>query len=243
MEIHFLGTNGWYATNTGDSTCVLVKTRGENIILDAGSGFYKTEKLIDYSKPVYLFLSHLHIDHIDGLQTLNKFDIPSGLKICLGPGMKKELESFLRPPFFPGLAQIKTKTEIFEPPYKLPFKVTTAELVHSVPDIAFRFELEDKILTYAVDTGVCENLISVSKNADLLITEAAFPPGKKSNNNHLTPEEAAEAASKAGVKKLALIHFKADEYLTFEDREAALSSARKIFANTITPKDGDKICV
>ncbi|MCL1972832.1 MAG: ribonuclease Z [Endomicrobia bacterium] len=241
MEIFFLGTNGWYETSMGSTTCSLVKTVNENIVLDAGSGFYRVEKLLDYSKPVYIFLSHLHIDHIEGLQILRKFDIASGIKILLGPDMKKELESFLRPPFAPPLSSLKTKIEIFEPPYDLPFNVETLPLAHAVPATAFRFSLEGKIVVYALDTGVSENLVKIAKNADLLITGAGFFPGHKPDNNLLMPEEGARAALDSGAKKLALIHFKADEYLTFQDRNEALISAQKIFKNVIAPKDGNSI--
>lgn len=241
MEIVFLGTNGWYQTETGASTCTLVKTANENIILDAGSGFYRVENFLNYSKPVYIFLSHLHIDHIEGLQILNKFDIPSGIKIMVGPGMKAELESFLRPPFFPGVYNLKTKVEILEPPYDLPFIVETAPLVHASPVTAFRFSLENKTLVYALDTGYCDELVKISKNADLLITEASYLPGQKIDNNHMRPQEAAQAAAQAGVKKLAMIHFLAFLYKTFDERAAAKAVALTIFPNAITPRDLDVI--
>ena len=61
MKIHFLGTNGWHTTETGDTLCTLIETENEYIVLDAGNAIRKLDKFED--KPVFLFLSHFHIDH------------------------------------------------------------------------------------------------------------------------------------------------------------------------------------
>ncbi len=74
MKITFLGTNGWYDTSTGNTICILVETDKYNIVLDAGNGLYKIDRYISSEKPVYLFLSHFHLDHIIGLHILGKFN-------------------------------------------------------------------------------------------------------------------------------------------------------------------------
>lgn len=243
MKVYFLGTNGWYTTQTGNTTCLLAETKDEYLILDAGSGFFKTEYLVtDPKKPVYLFLSHLHLDHIDGLQVLVKFNWPQGLHILVGPGMKKELQSFMRPPFMPDPAGYKTKIHIYEPDEyaALPLDVTTLPLVHPVPTQGLRWTKDGQTLTYAMDTAPCENLLTLAHNADLLITECSFLPGKP-GNNHLTPEQAAQAAKDANVQVLALVHFKADDYDQFEARDRAMVAAGAIFAHTMAPYDGDSL--
>lgn len=243
MKIYFLGTNGWYTTHTGHTTCVLAETKDEYVIFDAGSAFFKTEHLVtDPRKPVYLFLSHLHMDHIDGLQVLSKFNWPQGLKILLGEGMKKELRSLMRPPFMPDVNGYKTKTDFFEPhEYRqLPLDLTVLPLVHAVPTNGARLIKDGKILTYALDTEKCENLKLLAENADLLITESSFLPDRP-GKNHLTPQEAAQIARDANVKNLALLHFKADDYASFEERDKALVAAGLIFARTVAPYDGDSM--
>ena len=89
MKIIFLGTNGWYDTETGNTVCVLIETEREFIILDAGSGLYKIDEYIRTRKPIYLFLSHFHLDHIIGLYTLNKFNFSQGIDIYGPKGIKK----------------------------------------------------------------------------------------------------------------------------------------------------------
>ncbi|HOW90640.1 MAG TPA: MBL fold metallo-hydrolase, partial [Elusimicrobiales bacterium] len=75
MEIIFLGTNGWYDTGAGNTLCVLIRTRRFDIVLDAGNGLGKLDRYVDGKKPVYLFLSHFHLDHVSGLHILLKFDL------------------------------------------------------------------------------------------------------------------------------------------------------------------------
>ncbi len=43
VGVIFLGTNGWYDTNIGNTICILVETKKEYLILDAGNGFYKID--------------------------------------------------------------------------------------------------------------------------------------------------------------------------------------------------------
>lgn len=81
MKVTFLGTNGWYDTVTGNTCSVLVQSAEYDIIFDAGNGIAKADRYITQKKPVYLFLSHFHIDHIAGLHTLCKFRLRKGLKI------------------------------------------------------------------------------------------------------------------------------------------------------------------
>jgi len=51
FSIHFLGTNGWYDTDTGNTICILIDTEEYGIILDAGNGIYKLDTLTSLNKP------------------------------------------------------------------------------------------------------------------------------------------------------------------------------------------------
>lgn len=244
MKITFLGTNGWYTTHTGNTACILAETDDFYLILDAGSGFYKLERLItDPKKPVFLFLSHLHLDHIDGLQVLSRFFWPQGLTVLVGKGMRKELKQFMRAPFMPDLDRQKTKVTILEPNQyaKTGLPVTVLPLAHTVPTLGLRLNYRGTVLAYATDTGYCDNLIALAHNADLLITESSLPPGPAQSLVHMTPQQAARAAAQADAKTLALIHFKADVYADFEDRDRALVAAGRIFPHTGAPYDGDRL--
>ena len=73
MKVTFLGTNGWFDTATGNTPSILVQSEKFDIILDAGNGIARADRYITQDKPVFLFLSHFHIDHIAGLHILVKF--------------------------------------------------------------------------------------------------------------------------------------------------------------------------
>jgi ribonuclease BN (tRNA processing enzyme) len=243
MKIFFLGTNGWFDTYTGNTTSVLIEMRNAYVILDAGGGIYRACDIIKENKPVYLLLSHLHMDHISGLQILPLFKLASAVKIIIPDGMKKELENIMRVPFMPAPKHLKTKTEIieFSKIKKLPFKIKTLPLEHIVPTVGYRIEAEGKTVAYASDSGVCENILSLAKKANLLIAECSYLPNQSPDNNHLNPQQAATLAARAHAAVLALIHFKADVYKDFQTRDDALVAAGKIFPHTIAPYDGDYI--
>ena len=87
MKVIFLGTNGWYDTETGNTICTLIQTEQYDIILDAGNGLHRAERYLDGAKPTFLFLSHFHMDHIEGLHILAKFRFEKGLVLCGPIGM------------------------------------------------------------------------------------------------------------------------------------------------------------
>ena len=88
MKIIFLGTNGWYDTKTGNTICTLIDAKDYFIVLDAGNGFHKLDRYFNKEKPIYLFLSHFHLDHIIGLHILDKFVFKQGISIYGQKGTK-----------------------------------------------------------------------------------------------------------------------------------------------------------
>src|SRR4030042_2861122 len=167
MEIIFLGTNGWFDTQTGNTLCVLLKHPNYAIVLDAGNGFYKLDRYITPGQPLFLFLSHFHLDHIIGLHTLNKFNFGKGLTIIGQEGTRSFLSGFIKKPYTAPIEKIPYPLQIFDyPDYidKLPFKVTAKPLKHSVYTIGYRFEVDDAIIAYCTDTGYCDNAVQLAYN-------------------------------------------------------------------------------
>lgn len=241
-KVVFLGTNGWFDTKTGDTISILIDTTKFYIVLDAGNGIHKLRQYAMENKPVYLFLSHFHLDHVAGLHTLllNKFH--SGLNIIVHENGKKTLNTLLDQPFTLPLNKLPFEIDILEVPkdsYKLPFSAEFLPMVHSSLTLGIRLILEGKIISYCPDTGYCSNAVSLAKSADLLITECALNPGKENSEwPHLNPEFAARIAVESGAKKLVLTHFDANNYPDFKSRENAEKVARKIFKNTSASIDG-----
>ena len=64
----------------------------------------------------------------------------------------------------------------------------------------------ERSVVYSGDTDYSENLITLSYNVDLLISECSLPDEIKVPG-HITPSLAGDMAQKAGAKKLLLTHF------------------------------------
>jgi len=244
MKITFLGTNGWYDTDTGNTLCILIETKKEYIILDAGGGFYKIGQHIKKKKPIYLFLSHFHLDHIIGLHTLVLFNFSQGIKIYGPPGVKKYLSQIVNYPYTVPFSKLKTKVTVnqIKKETHLPFRVEFGKLLHPSFCYGYRFNLEGKAIAYCTDTGVCDNLYKLAKNANLFITECSATSGKREKDwPHLTAQDAAKVAKKSQVKKLFLAHFNAALFKTEKQRSVAKAQAKRIFKNTFAAGDGQTV--
>lgn len=246
MKIYFLGTNGWYTTPTGNTPCILIDSQDRYVIFDAGNGIYKIDRYIKKNKPIFLFLSHFHIDHISGLHILNKFYFQQGIEIYFAKGRKKDFNLFVNPPYTIGInnrkaniltLQTKIKLhELEEGDNNIGFPVRMEKLFHGHVNHGFRVNLEGKSITYSGDTKIVPNGFLIAKDADLLIHECSNIISPKEDNwGHTDPVQAAEFAKEAGVKKLVLTHFTAD--LSLEQRKETEEKAKKIFPNTVAATD------
>jgi len=242
MQVTFLGTNGWFDTPAGNTVSVLVQTSNYDIIFDAGNGIAKADNFISQEKPVYLFLSHFHIDHIVGLHTLVKFRLKQGLKIYTLPGGAALLRTFVGEPFTVPLEKLPYPAhaiELEEGVHKLPFTVECRPLVHPAPCYGYRIEIDGRIIAFCTDTVVCDNAVILARDADLLITECALKPGETSGEwPHLNPQDAIGIAKRAKAKRLALMHFGAEVYKTTDERKAVEDEFRKVCPGLIAAMDG-----
>jgi ribonuclease Z len=242
MKVIFLGTNGWYDTPTGNTVSIAIDTADYIIILDAGSGLAKLDHYVSLDRPVFLFLSHVHLDHLIGLHMISAYNFPQGLFICGQPGIESILGRLLDVPFTVPMKDYKFTTrfvELSRDDGSLPFGVKSLPLSHSVPVLGYRFDLAGRVIVYVGDTGYCPNAVELAKGADLLIAECAYRPGEENTSwPHLNPESAARIATEGSAKRLALVHFDARLYRTMEDRNDGEAAARKIFPGAIAAKDG-----
>ncbi|HVP93604.1 MAG TPA: ribonuclease Z [Methanoregulaceae archaeon] len=247
MELRLLGTNGWYDTKTGDTTCVFIDSKNYYLVFDAGNGIYKLDRCIKKPKPVYLFLSHFHLDHTAGLHILNKFNFTEGLTIVGQVGTKSYLDTLVNQPFtipFGDYSYPVTMCELHEGGHDLPFRVEARKLVHSTDCFGYRIEIDGKIIAFCTDTGICDNAIRLGRNADLLITECSLKTGQTNPLwPHLNPEDAITIARQSNAKKLVLIHFDANEYRTLDDRFSILNEYGDQFKNLIIGIDNKRIVI
>ncbi|MCX6777234.1 MAG: MBL fold metallo-hydrolase [Candidatus Micrarchaeota archaeon] len=248
MEITFLGTRGWYSKK-GQTSCVLVETKGGNYLLDAGTGIYWINEVVDFSKPTCLLLSHFHLDHILGITSFSKTIKRKELTIYGEKGVKKAVDRIMRKPIYPfyfdsplfkvkvKFKELKRKQGIFDSVIK------TAHLSHSDPVLGIRIENNGRSFVYATDTLPCDATVRLARNCDVLVHETYFSDedfkNVKINTGHSSPRGAARIAREAGAKGLFLFHFNPE----YDDKTIAgmVESARGVFKNTFASKEFLKI--
>ena len=235
MKIYFLGTNGWYSSPTGDTPCILIDSKDRYVIFDAGNGIYKIDKYIKEDKPIHLYLSHFHIDHISELHILCKFNFKQGIDIYFAKGRKKDFETFVNPPYTIGIVNLKTKIRLHE----LEEGDNMRKLFHGFDNHGFKVILEGKSVVYSGDTKIVPNGLLLASGADLLIHECSNIVSPNPDAwGHTDPIQTAQFAKDANVKQLVMTHFGASLYDTLEKRKETEKKARKIFPNTVVATDG-----
>ena len=109
-----------------------------------------------------------------------------------------------------------------------PFEVTTARTAHPIECYAVRLTAGGRSLVYTGDTGPSDAVIELARGADVLLAEAAHPPGLELPPGlHLTGKEAGEHAAAAGVGRLLLTHVPA-----WVDEIGQLFAASAVFPET-----------
>lgn len=244
MRITFLGTNGWYNTETGNTSCIFIEMDRCYLVCDAGDGIYKLDQFVKDERPIHLLLTHLHLDHISGFHTFNKFRFRQGIRVFGPAGVGRDMAGLLRGPFSVDAHKLPFKLEFFDlEPGRHAHEAYTVEaqtLQHPVPTQGYRIECKDTAVSYCADTGPCENISLLSRKAGVMITECALSaePTDGSTAVHLDARSAAGFAVKAQAGKLVLTHFNPVVFPEFSDRDTAQAEAQELFAHTVAAKDG-----
>jgi ribonuclease BN (tRNA processing enzyme) len=206
MKITFLGTNGWFDNENGKTISTLIETEKEYIILDAGFGLQRAKKFIKTNKPIYLYLSHAHIDHVCGLHGLSAFRPPQGITILCESKVRRAVEKIIQSPYTFPLNKYKFSVRyktVREGKNILPFEFSIFRMKHQDPTYGIRIVDNGKAVAYCCDTAPCASVVKHARRADLLIMECSLPPGKKDAKwGHTSPDDAARMARKSQVKKM-----------------------------------------
>lgn len=238
MKIYFLGTNGWFDSETGETPCVLVETEKAYVIFDAGNSLRKIDRFIKNEKPIYILLSHFHIDHISGLHLLMKFNFKQGITIAGQPGTIDIISKFVGKPYTAPINLVNSKYPLKIAELQVgmntlgPVEIEALPLLHADPCFGYSLYADSKKITYCTDTGRTKNIAILAKDSDLLMTECAWVTEQQSSWPHLTPEGGAQAAAEANAKFLVLLHFDPVNYPRLSDRQKAKMRAIAIFPNS-----------
>jgi phosphoribosyl 1,2-cyclic phosphodiesterase len=230
LTVRFLGVRGSIATPGmaagGNTACVEVVAGDTRIILDAGTGLRTlgNERMASGIRNSTILLSHLHWDHVAGLQFFTPVYVPGfRTEIASGPNgvmsHDEAIRSLFKAPFFPvafdDLGGTVTTRELrANDRFQIgDITVTMAKLNHPDPVYGFRLEHDGQSIVYATDTEhfacVDPTLEKLAAGADILIYDAQYTPEEypsKVGWGHSTWLAGAELARAAGVPLLVLFH-------------------------------------
>ena len=218
MRLTVIGCSGSYPGPESAASCYLVEAEHQGrtwrILLDLGNGALGT--LQRYADPLAIdavLLSHLHADHcldLCGYHVLRRYhpDGPQPRIPVWGPaGTGERMARAYDLPPEPGMTEEFDFRELGEPIRLGPFEITAAQVEHPVTAYALRVVADGRSLVYSGDTAVCDPLVEIARDADLLLAEASFRDADENPPDiHLTGGEAGRTAAQAGVRNLLLTH-------------------------------------
>jgi phosphoribosyl 1,2-cyclic phosphodiesterase len=215
----------------GNTSCVEVEADGTLLILDAGSGIqnlnnspYLKNKRID------VLLTHLHIDHIQGLGFFNPLFNSSKEVHLWGPvsntqSLRSRLGRYFSPPLFPVYFRNLTCKlffhEIENSSFKIgPFSIQSSYVTHPGPTVGFRIKDGGSTFVYIPDhePAMGSNLIEDTKwlsgsdlalGADLLVHDGQYTTEEYKERvgwGHSSMEDAMQFADINKVKRLLITH-------------------------------------
>jgi ribonuclease Z len=219
MQLHILGSGAAVPTDARDNTALLVEAGGQTLLIDCPGGVaHKMSRLgKDFVTIDYLFFTHLHTDHSYGLPNLltcmRLSKRAERLTIFGPPGTQDrvagllDLYSIARKVDFFGVdvTELSESQGVFLDTDCL--KLSALGVDHIVPTLGIR--VKDKglgrVLAYSGDTGPSKNVMSLAKNAHVLVHESAFPD-QLPHRGHSTAGQAGDVANRARAEKLILVH-------------------------------------
>lgn len=239
----------------GNTSCVEVRTTDDRlIVIDAGTGIRNLGLALGKDRPerIDVLLTHLHLDHIEGLG----FFGPIWDKTCevhlwgpssSGHSLRDRVATYFSPPLFPvHLDRIPAHLVFHDVPeeeWELgPVRLNAQPVNHPGPTVGYRLEEEGKVLTYISDhepalgvdlANVSPSWISgysLAERADVLLhdaqyTEEEYP--ERTGWGHSSIAHTVTFALIAKVRRLLMFHH--DPLHSDAQLEAMLVRARELW--------------
>src|SRR5215475_2414904 len=184
MQVTVVGWAGSFPGPDSPASCYLIEADGFRVVLDLGNGALGAlQRYTALSEVDAICLSHLHGDHCLDMVGYSVFQNyhpagpqppipvygPAGaaerLAQALGSHSMGMAEAFDFAALAPGTMEIG------------PLRVTTARMRHPVETYGFRIEHAGQVVAYSADTGPCDELVTLARDADVLLAEASNADG------------------------------------------------------------------
>ncbi len=218
----------------GNTACVEVRLAdGELVVLDAGTGIRPLGAELAREGPqrIHVLLTHLHVDHVEGLGMFAPIWSPDTELHVWGPSspvasLAERIAMYFSPPLFPvHLSEVPahiTFHDASETEWRIGgARLTSHAIVHPGPTVGYRIAENGGVLSYLTDhepalgtdlaTESTEWIsgYALAYRADVLIHDCQYTPQEYRTRlgfGHSTTEHAATFARKADVGSLLLFH-------------------------------------
>lgn len=239
MRIKLWGTRGSLAAPGpetlrygGNTSCVEVRgADGTLLILDAGTGIRRLGETVSEVPRVDLLLTHLHMDHIQGLGFFGPLDRPGQEVHIWGPpsttlDLRARLTRYMSPPLFPvRLRELPCRLTLHDVPMERfrigGFTIEASLVCHPGATVGYRIAEDSVSIAYLPDhepaLGVRDfpevpawtSGLDLAAGVDLLIhdaqyTAAEYPP--RVGWGHSTIDHTLRFAAEAGAKGVVTFH-------------------------------------
>jgi phosphoribosyl 1,2-cyclic phosphodiesterase len=220
----------------GNTSCVQVTLDdGTQIVLDAGTGIRPLGLALPRTdRPLHLLLTHLHLDHIQGLMFFEPMFRADAEVVIYGPAATVAGDAPLRDRLARYISQPLTPIEIRELPCHLSFReadptewrigsatVRTAGVTHRGPTLGYRITEGDRSVVYMPDhePGLGTPLsqledewisgLDLARGADVLLHDAQYTDDEYPRHlgwGHSSMGDALTFARRAGVGRFVAFH-------------------------------------
>lgn len=220
----------------GNTPCVEVRTDdGGLLILDAGTGLRRLGAQLEDDGPLHLLVTHLHLDHIEGLRFFEPFWHAGRELHIWGPPsavhtLEERITRAFSPPLFPiELADTPASVTFHDVPHE-PWeiggvRIEARTVSHPGPTLGYRLSVNGAALAYIPDhepvlgvelADLEPEWISghaIAEDVDLLLHDCQFSENEYPSRvgwGHSSVAHAVEFARRADVGRLVLFHHDPD---------------------------------